>query len=473
MRATITAVSITLLVLTITAKTVCRFDVCPSGDMSGQTDTAVLRARLETDRYVTLAHGNYYFTQIDSQLGLVPILYDNTTIDGGDWNMTTLYMVGTETSPAADWYLFHIRFRDTITIRNLTIDGSLLETVAEQTHGAVIQESSNITLENVRGREIYGDTVKMAYACDNCQFLNTEHLSNGRSGIAMRGQPPIQATTNGGITIDGLLCIDVSDQCIDMETGITPGEMILSNGRVYASPDNAMCMAIVGELDGNGEPGQRVVMDNWQVYCKTYLFNAGQVIISNSIFDATAQGGTALLVSKASHDIILTDSIIAGDGLNGVIHLTVHNSGRPSHVLLSDLIIKASPPAAMQGVGIDIYDAANVAVNNVTIQTTERLYAGVRWRDVTAGIERGYFAVDGLRVNDAYMGVYVTDTTQLPVSMIDTLTVSDSHFSNTSYGIVLENPAYHSTPYVTAWDFSGNVYGAGVGTPVVIGGVFQ
>ncbi len=67
----------------------------------------------------------------------------------------------------------------------------------------------------------------------------------------------------------------------------------------------------------------------------------------------------------------------------------------------------------------------------------------------------------------------MNDTTDLPVSMFDTVTIQGSHFRNVNYGIALENPSYHSTPYVRAWDFSGNVFGEGVGTAVIIGSVFE
>lgn len=465
-----------LLFVSAKARTVCQYTVCPSGDMTGYVDAIAIQTAVNGGGIVTLKPGAYYVTQTNpASVGLINVITDTVTIDGGEWNHTTLHMVGTETHPAADWYLFFVQYRDGVTIKNLTIDGSMLDTNAEQTHGIVIREVTNFTAENVRGQYIYGDTAKILYTCNNCQFLNTEHLNNGRSGIAMRGAPPNSLPTYGGITIDGLLCIDVSDQCIDMETGITPGDMVLSNGRVYAPASNPMCMAITGELDANGQPGLRVTMDNWQVYCPMHLFNAGQVTISNSLFDATASGGVTLLIQKASHDVIISDSILmgTGTGYGGVIHLTMHNSGRPSHVQLNNLIIKATPPGVNQSVGIDIYDAANVSIDNVDIQTAVKLYAGVRWRNVISGIDRGYFAVDGLRVNNAYLGVYVQDTTQLPVSMFDTVTVQGSHFRNVTYGIVLENPAYHSTPYVRTWDFSGNVFGEGVGTAVIIGSVFE
>lgn len=478
MRVLIILLLVTFLGIVGQSTMTCDYTVCPSGDVTGGVDRDALQAAVDMGGIITIAPGDYYFTKVPGQIGLINITTDTVTIDGGDWNHTIMHMVGVENAPNADWYLFRLVSRDGFTLRNLTINGEMLQTVAEQTHGMVIQESSNIIVENVRGQYIYGDTAKILYTCNNCQFLNTEHLSNGRSGIAMRGQPPgSQSLTYGGITIDRLLCIDVSDQCIDMETGITPGEMILSNGRVYGENNNSICMAIVGELDASGQPGMRVVMDNWQVYCKTYLFNAGDVIISNSIFhaDNLAQSGTALLIQKTSGRVIVSDSLIVSDGAgNGAVHITSHNDGRPKHISLNGIIIdiRNTVPG---GTAVQIYNpGGDISLDNVEIININRLDYGVNYTNMTGGLDLGYLAISGLKINNSTWGVKIGSGAPAgSVSVIDTLTVHNSHFRNITYGIDLRNPAYHSTPYVRDYDFGGNVFGEGVGTPIIIGSVFS
>lgn len=454
------------------------YDIYPSGDQSGQTDTTAFNQLVEQNggnARISVAPGKYYFTKQGTNNGLIDLrsqkgeFVHGVTIDGQDMNHTTFYMVGTETNQGADWYLFSLNETKKFTLKNITIDGSQLQTVAEQTHGINAIHADDLTVENVRGQYIHGDTAKLIYTCQNCKFYNTEHIENGRSGISMRGsdQDP-NSLTYGGVTIDGFYSKDVSDQAIDMEPGFEPGELILTNGRIYGENNNGLCLSIVG----NGGENNRMNINNWQVYCKTYLFNAGQVLITNSIFDASKNSGPALLLQKASHEVAISNSIITSDGQGGALKLTVHNSGRPDRVLLSNLIINVKNTTDNSGAAINIYDSQNVSLSNIDIRNEKRLGNGIVYRDVANDIDRGHLSITDVKINNAENGIRISSTSNSP-SMIDTAVITDNHLRNVTTGIRVENPSAHTTKYIRDLVIADNAFGENVTNEIILGSLFQ
>lgn len=440
--------------------------ILPSGDISGSTDTAYLQALIDSGECQTgcyLGAGNFYFLRQNS-LSMINLdannhpNRNNVSIYGKGMNNTILYMVGEGAGAGADYYLFHCKCAD-FTLKDVTIDGSMFINPPEQFHGVVSLWGENITLENVRGREIKGDTVKLIGNCFNCNFLNTEHINNGRSGISMRGYAN-DRTRYGGILIDGLYCKDVSDQCVDSEPGFEASEIIITNARVYGRDNNGLCMSFNGF--GNKTP-TRLILSNSEVYCKTYSYNGNTVIINNNIM--ISEKSNPLLIQKATGDVIIDGNYLEGT-VSG-LHLTVHNSGRPNHIMISDSIIKVTNTITNTGVGINIYDAQNVSISNVDVQSNFPLVTGVVYRDVISGIDRGFLDVTGVKVNGATYGIRISSTAQ-EQTVLDTVSIQGNHFRNVTTAVLIQNST-HGYNYIRGLVIENNLYGENVGTEKIIG----
>lgn len=443
----------------------------PSNDVSGQKDTHNLLWELAHKKHVVLGIGNYYFTKTGLHtLAMIPITKDGITIDGVDWNHTVLHMVGTETNPGADWYLFYLNGRKGFTLKNVTIDGSGMVTSSEQTHGLVSLYSTDMLLQNVRGRFIYGDTVKLGGFADNVRFIDTEHISNGRSGIAMRSYPD-SGYTKGGVTIDGFYAWDVSDQAIDMEPGFEPGELIINNAKIYAREGiTGFCLALTG--DDASSPA-RLILTNSQIYGRVSIYNLSEVIIANCIIDSSQFNGRTLDIRKGSWDLMISNSIIKGNGAgDGVISMSVHGTGRPNHISLSNLDLIVANTADNTGCGIHVYDCQNVSLANINIQANYKLAYGIYRRDVTSNIDRGYFDISGVKIRNATEGVFIKHSAA-ELSMIDTLSIQGCHFRDVATAIKVNNPEPNTGVYINKWNFDGNLYGANVVNQVVMGSVFN
>lgn len=440
----------------------------PSNDQSGSQDTYNLLYELETKNHVVLDIGDYYFTKVKPGLGMINIARDGITIDGQDWNHTCLYMVGNEPNPAADWYLFYLNNKQGFTLKNVTIDGSRMVTQSEQTHGLVSLYTTDMLLQNVRGQLIYGDTVKLGGYADNARFLNTEHISNGRSGISMRSYEDSDYT-KGGITIDGFYAYDISDQAIDMEPGFEPGELIINNARIYARAGiTGFCVALNGD---NASSPARLTMTNSQIYGRVSIYSLREAAISNCIIDSSQFNGRTLDIRRGCQDVMIGNSIIKGNGANdGVIYLSVLSGIRPNHISLHDLDIIVNNAVDGSGNAIYLYDCENVSLNNINIQASKRLQFAVYQRSVNPAADRGYLDIKGLKVRNAATGVSLKHSST-ELSMIDTFAVQNSHFRDVGTAVQVNNPEPSVGPYIRDWYFSGNLYGENVTKKVEMYGV--
>lgn len=346
----------------------------------------------------------------------------------------------------------------TITGTGLTFDWDVTADVAAWIGGA-----------NNYGWWIRGDTTKLIGSADNVVFRNTEHISNGRSGVSMRSYPD-SGVTKGGLTFEGFYAWDISDQVIDMEPGFEPGEVIINNARIYPRVGfGGLGLTLNGD---DSSSGARLIMTNTQVYGKVMFYNLNEAVINNCILDSTDFPGICLDIRKSCKNIQVGNSLLKGQASDGLVHMSLHSTGRPDNIQLNNLQMHIANETDGQGVGITAYDCQNISINNVTVTSDMRLSHAIGRRDVIGGVKRGFFAVNGLRVSNANYGVHVSHTSP-GLTMTDTLSVQNSHFSNVGTAVVVHNPEPNVGKYIRDWDFSGNVYGENVNNQVVMGSVFN